>query len=230
MASVNRYWWAIGMTGTVTPAIRPISGANMPPALTTTSVAIVLALALGARPSTPRDPPAVRRRSPRPACAGGSWRHASARPPRAPARARTGRASRRSAARPRRARRRSTSAGTGPAPPPRPMSSRGSPNVLAQPAWRCSSSSRSGVDASRSDPTSCQDGSTPVSAASRRYSSAPYIIIRVSVTELRSWPDEPGRVERRARSSARPDRRARCRSSRARPGDTRSTSRRRRRR
>ena len=29
------------MIGTVTPASRPISGANMPPALTTTSVAIV---------------------------------------------------------------------------------------------------------------------------------------------------------------------------------------------
>ena len=40
MGSVNRYWWAIGMIGTVTPTIRPISGANMPPALTTMSAAI----------------------------------------------------------------------------------------------------------------------------------------------------------------------------------------------
>src|SRR5204862_442150 len=35
--SVNRYSWAIGMIGTFTPASLPISGANMPPALTPTS-------------------------------------------------------------------------------------------------------------------------------------------------------------------------------------------------
>ena len=40
MGSVKRYSWAIGMIGTVTPAIRPISGANMPPALTTISAAM----------------------------------------------------------------------------------------------------------------------------------------------------------------------------------------------
>ena len=34
---VIRYSWAIGITGTFTPASRPISPANMPPALTTTS-------------------------------------------------------------------------------------------------------------------------------------------------------------------------------------------------
>ena len=71
------------------------------------------------------------------------------------------------------------------------MSSSGSPNVLAQPAWRWSSSKRAFDDASRSEPTSCHDGSTPVSAASRRYRSAPYIIILVRVTELRSWPTRP---------------------------------------
>ena len=85
-----------------------------------------------------------------------------------------------------------------------PMSSSGSPNVLAQPACRRSSSRRSGLDASRSEPTSCHDGSTPVSAASRRYRSAPYIIIRVRVTELRSWPDEAGGMERRAARQLRP--------------------------
>src|SRR5712692_1608282 len=37
---VMRYSWAIGMIGTLTPTIRPISGANMPPALTTTSAPI----------------------------------------------------------------------------------------------------------------------------------------------------------------------------------------------
>src|SRR5436189_2911801 len=71
------------------------------------------------------------------------------------------------------------------------MSSSGSPNVFAQPAWRCSSSYRSRLEARRSDPTSCQEGSTPVSAASRRYSSTPYIIIFVSVTVERSWPTRP---------------------------------------
>ena len=35
-----RYSWAIGMIGTVTPASRPISPANIPPAFTTTSVSI----------------------------------------------------------------------------------------------------------------------------------------------------------------------------------------------
>ena len=37
---VIRYSCAIGTIGTVTPAMAPISAANMPPALTTTSVAI----------------------------------------------------------------------------------------------------------------------------------------------------------------------------------------------
>ena len=34
---VSAYWCAIGTTGTLTPTIRPISWANMPPAFTTTS-------------------------------------------------------------------------------------------------------------------------------------------------------------------------------------------------
>src|SRR4029079_6614107 len=57
--------------------------------------------------------------------------------------------------------------------------------------------SRAVEDASRSDPTSCHDGSTPVSSRRRRYSAAPYIIIVVRVTELRSWPTRPaeGNVE-----------------------------------
>ena len=41
------------------------------------------------------------------------------------------------------------------------------------------------------DPSWHEVGSLPVSAASRRYSSTPYIIIRVRVTELRSWPTRP---------------------------------------
>ena len=36
----TRYSWAIGTTGTVTPASAPISPANMPPAFTTISVSI----------------------------------------------------------------------------------------------------------------------------------------------------------------------------------------------
>ncbi len=35
-----RYWCDIGITGMRTPAIRPISAAYMPPALTTTSAAM----------------------------------------------------------------------------------------------------------------------------------------------------------------------------------------------
>jgi hypothetical protein len=38
MGLVVRYWWRSGTSGTVTPAIRPISGAHMPAAFTTTSV------------------------------------------------------------------------------------------------------------------------------------------------------------------------------------------------
>ena len=37
---VTRYSCAIGITGTTTPASRPISAANIPPASTTTSVSI----------------------------------------------------------------------------------------------------------------------------------------------------------------------------------------------
>ena len=37
---VIRYSWAIGIIGTLTAASRPSSAANMPPALTTTSVSI----------------------------------------------------------------------------------------------------------------------------------------------------------------------------------------------
>src|SRR4029079_9249766 len=83
------------------------------------------------------------------------------------------------------------------------ISSIGSPNVWPQPACRWSSSKRACDDARRSDPPPCHDGSTPVSAASRPYSSAPYIIIFVSVTEPRSWPTSPAEwnVEPEVRSA-----------------------------
>ena len=161
---------------------------------------------------------AVRRDRRRRACAVGSSRLGRARRPRAPAPARTGRASRRSAAR-RAPRTPSVDiSGNSACASSAPMSSSGSPNVFAQPAWRRSSSNRSFVDASRSEPTSCHDGSMPVSAASRRYSvgavhhhpgqrhrrSAAARRARPSGTSSpRSAPrDRPGR-RRSSRSSAR---------------------------
>ena len=51
---VTRYSWANGTTGIRTPASRPISAANMPPALTTTSASM--------------SPRSVRTRCTRPRC------------------------------------------------------------------------------------------------------------------------------------------------------------------
>ena len=48
------------------------------------------------------------------------------------------------------------------------ISSRGSSNVFAQPAWRVISSMRSWDEASRSDPTSCQPVSSPTSSSRAR--------------------------------------------------------------
>ena len=48
------------------------------------------------------------------------------------------------------------------------ISSSGSPNVFAQPAWRAISSIRSSDDASRREPTSRQPVSSPTSASSVR--------------------------------------------------------------
>ncbi len=48
------------------------------------------------------------------------------------------------------------------------ISSSGSPNVLAQPAWRRSSSIRSSLEASRMPPHSVQPGSNSDSLPSRR--------------------------------------------------------------
>ena len=70
------------------------------------------------------------------------------------------------------------------------ISSSGSPNVFAQPAWRRVSSQRSGEQASRMPPHSVQPGSNSP-PPSFRYSSTEYIIIFVSETELRSWPTRP---------------------------------------
>ena len=70
------------------------------------------------------------------------------------------------------------------------ISSSGSPNVFAQPAWRRVSSQRSGVQASRMPPHSVQPGSNSP-PPSFRYSSTEYIIIFVSDTDERSWPTSP---------------------------------------
>ena len=189
MASVNRYWWAIGMIGTVTPTSAPISGANMPPAFTTTSARIS-----SRSPACSTVTPLTRPRSVPMATTRVRGRMAA---PRARAPAARAWASPDGSSQP------SVGSQTAPRTPSVDISgkracassavirSSGSPKVFAQPAWRRNSSNRSGVEARRSDPTSCHEGSTPVSAASRRYSSAPYIIIRVSVTELRSWPTSP---------------------------------------
>ncbi len=186
---VSRYWCAIGMIGRVMPARRPISGAYIPPALTTTSASIV-----------DRSPPCststpVTRPSRTPIPTTRWWLRILA--PRARAPAASAKARFDGSSQP------SVGSHTAPSTPSvvisgnrsrassAEISSSGRPNVRAQPAWRWSSSNLAGVEARRSEPTSCHDGSTPVSAASRRYSSTPYIIIRVRVTELRSWPTSP---------------------------------------
>src|SRR4029453_18889758 len=69
--------------------------------------------------------------------------------------------------------------------------STGKPKLLAHPAWRASASSRYGEEARCSVPTWCHPTSTPVSASSSGYSSTPSIIIRVWLTEFRSWATRP---------------------------------------
>ncbi len=154
------------MIGTVTPASRPISGANIPPALTTTSARISLRspLCSTVTPVTrPRSTPMPTTRV---------WGRIVAPRDRAPAAS--------AWARPDGSSQPSVGSQTAPSTPSvdmsgkrawasaAVMSSSGRPNVFAQPACRRSSSNRSGLDARRSEPTSCHDGSVPVSAASRR--------------------------------------------------------------
>src|SRR5215213_2014776 len=74
---------------------------------------------------------------------------------------------------------------------PAEIRSSGRPKVLAQPAWRRSSSIRSSDEASRRLPHSTQPGSNSDSSPMRRYSSTECIIIFVSETEPRSWPTSP---------------------------------------
>ena len=177
------YWCAIGTIGTLTPASAATSVVYIPHARTTVSASTVpwsVTTAL-TRPSrttrsvtrtpvstaTPRDfaPPMNAYVSP----LGSRWPSVGSQtPPSTPAGSISGNRSWASAA---------------------DTSSIGSPNVLAQPCWRVSSSIRSAVDAMRNDPTSCQPGERPVSSASassRRYTSTLCIIIRVSGSDDRS--------------------------------------------
>ena len=158
----TRYSWAIGITGTVTPASAPSSPANMPPALTTISVSIsprsvstavtrprcvriAVTRVLVFTSAPPRRAPSAR--------ANVSWlgsmypsvgRYAA---PRTPSVDIGGKRS-------------WASAGE--------TSSSGRPNVFAHPAWRAISSIRSSDDASRREPTSRQPVSSPTSASSVR--------------------------------------------------------------
>ena len=152
----------MGTMGTVTPARAPISPANIPPALTTMSVSIVprsvstpVTLPRSVRTAVTRVfvlTSAPRRRAPS-ASANVSWlgsmypsvgRKAA---PSTPSVVIGGKSA-------------WASAGE--------ISSSGSPNVFAQPAWRAISSIRSSDDASRREPTSRQPVSRPTSASSVR--------------------------------------------------------------
>ncbi len=164
---VSAYWCAIGTTGTLTPTIRPISWANMPPAFTTTSqvmrprsVSTWVTRRRPCRSSTPMPVTRVmvaisapRLRAP---AASAIVRSVGLSQPSVGSHT----APRTSAGSNRPWKRSSASSVE--------MSSRGRPNVWAQPAWRASSSIRSTVEARRNEPTSCHPGSCPVSAASRR--------------------------------------------------------------
>ena len=200
------------------------------PALTTTSARISRSLA-SVLDGHARDAATFRADRRRPASAAGSGRPGRA--PRPPARwpARTGRASRRSAARQRpehavgRHQREAVLRLLG------LISSSGSPNVLAQPAWRLEllepfrASTPGG--ATRPRATTGRRPSRPPAAGR---ASVPYIIIFVSVTEPPQLADEARRVEGRARGQLGAVDEDDVASSRARSGGRRSTSRRRRRR
>ena len=158
----TRYSCAIGTTGTVTPASAPSSPANIPPALTTTSVSIE-PLSVSTAVTRPRsvEMPVTRvcvassapRRLAPSASANVSWlgstypsvgRNAA---PRTPSTDMGGNSSCASAAE---------------------TSSSGRPNVFAEEACRAISSILSSDEASRSEPTSRQPVSSPTSASSVR--------------------------------------------------------------
>ena len=71
------------------------------------------------------------------------------------------------------------------------MISIGRPKLFAIVARRFSSITRSGEQARRRLPTSCQSTACPVSASRPRYSSTECSSIRVVLREERSWPTRP---------------------------------------
>ena len=198
------YWWAIGTIGTSTPASRPISWANMPPALTTTSHSMragPAAVATSTWVTRRRSDRSLTVATPMPVTlVPVAISTPAARAPAARAIVRSLGLSQPSVG--------SHTAPRTPAGSNHPWnsaaasvvdtSSSGSPNVLAHPACRRNSSSRSGVEARRSDPTSCQPGSWPVSACRAPVQLGPVHHHRRERDRPAELADEPGGVERRA--------------------------------
>ncbi len=75
--------------------------------------------------------------------------------------------------------------------------SSGSPKVFAQPAWRRNSSNRSGVEARRSEPTSCHDGSIAGLGGESPVQLGPVHHHPGERDRAPQLADEPGRVEGR---------------------------------
>ena len=183
--SVTRYWCDIGTIGMRTPASRPISAANIPPQLTTTSHSMSpRSVRTAAHPSAAHVDPVTR------VCRG------SATPPAARQAgqrvAQLGRVEVAVRLEVRRAdhARRCRSAGT--APPPRPARSRAAAGRRSCPADLAADllPAARGLEASLMPPLSVQpSGCSP--RCSRRYSSTEYMFIRVSVGSARSWPTSP---------------------------------------
>ncbi len=179
------------MIGTLTPARRPISGAYMPPALTTTSASIVDPLAVVLHLDA-RHPPVAHADADDPVVVAGSRHAALAGPGRQ---------------RERQVRRVEPAVGRQPDRAQHAVGGHQREAVRAsarrdqlerQPEGRGPAglplellvAGRRRRQAQRARPRATT-GRRPVSAASRRYRSTPYIIIRVRVTELRSWPTSP---------------------------------------
>src|SRR5918996_254913 len=175
---VTKYWCEIGSTGMRTPASRPTSAENMPAAITTTSQSMSprSVRTRRTRPpelSIPTTRVEVKMRAP-PCRARSASSNVSCEGSRYPSVGRSAAPSTPSV----------DISGNSSCASEAEISSSGSPNVLAQPAWRRSSSIRSSLDASLMPPHSTQPGIV-------RYSSTEYIIILVSETEPRSWPTSP---------------------------------------
>ena len=228
--SVNRYSWAIGMIGTLTPASRPISGANIPPAFDDDlgrDRPLLAVLRRRGRRAPGRRATSIpitrvwvsirtpRRRAP----AASAW--ASPDGSSQPSVGQVDRAEHAVEGHEREAGRRASSG---------PISSRGSPNVLAQPAWRVEllQPLRGGGEPQRADLVPGRvdpglGGQPPVELDAVHH--------HPGQGHARRGAGRRGRPNGRwSPRSARPDRPGGRPSSRARRGDRRCSSRRRRRR